>query len=87
MNRKGSGPGIARRHCLEQKRCVSKERDGDEQEAIAQWSGDCKKARAELVTDDFNWVERARTEGQPVGMEIGRWDKIPKDRGTTGSDS
>ena len=36
-------------------------------------------ARDQLVTDDFRWVERARTCGLPVESEIGHWKGEPRE--------
>ena len=47
--------------------------------SLPQWSGDWRAAREQLVTDDFRWVERARTCGLPVESETGRWKGVPKE--------
>ena len=64
---------------LEKKRSTSK-KDKNKSDVFHQWQGDWKNARAELVTADIMWFERARTHGLHVEMETGRWHKIPRER-------
>ena len=60
---------------LEKKRSTSK-KDENKSDVFHQWQGDWKKTRAEHVTADIMWFERARTHGLHVEMETGRWHKI-----------
>ena len=64
---------------LEKKRNTSKKGE-NKSDVIHLWHGDWKKARAELVTADIMWFERARTHGLHVEMETGRWHKIPREK-------
>ena len=64
---------------LEKKRSTSK-KDKNKSDVFHQWQGDWKNARAELVTADIMWFERARTHGLHVEMETGRWHKIPREK-------